>query len=104
MCCRSPGFPPPAVLRRNYCPCVDERAIPRRAWHRLTCFGQRTRTRTGLRRWFTSSGERSAIYGTVRIRVDGTATVGDLLVIEGYDAQVSIKVARGATLSIGDDV
>jgi hypothetical protein len=30
--------------------------------------------------------------------------VGDHLVIEGYDAKVSIKVARGATLSIVGDV
>jgi maltose O-acetyltransferase len=36
--------------------------------------------------------------------VEGTATVGDHLVIEGYDAKVSIKVAPGATLAIADDV
>ena len=83
---------------------MAERAIPRRAWNRLTFYGQRTRTRTLIRRWFSSAGGRSAIYGTVRIRVAGTATVGDHLVIEGYDAKVSIKVARGATLSIADDV
>jgi acetyltransferase-like isoleucine patch superfamily enzyme len=83
---------------------VDERAIPRRALNRLAFHRQRARTQICLRRWFSRFGERSAIYGTVRVRVDGTATVGDHLVIEGYDAKVSIKVAPGATLTIADDV
>jgi hypothetical protein len=82
---------------------VDERAIPRRALNRLAFYRQRARTHICLRRWFSRFGERSAIYGTVRVRVDGAATVGDHLVIEGYDAKVSIKVAPGATLTVADD-
>jgi acetyltransferase-like isoleucine patch superfamily enzyme len=83
---------------------VDERAIPRRALNRLAFCRQRARTHICLRWWFSQFGERSAIYGTVRVRVEGTATAGDHLVIEGYDAKVSIKVAPGATLTIADDV
>lgn len=83
---------------------VREQALPRRAARRLAYWRRNARSHWCLRRNFTSFGPRAAIFGAVRFRVAGTATVGAHFVVEGYDAKVSIKVAPDARLVIGDDV
>jgi acetyltransferase-like isoleucine patch superfamily enzyme len=51
-----------------------------------------------------SFGTRPVIRGKARFRFDGTTHIGHRFMVEGFSLGVSIKVARGAILSIGDDV
>jgi acetyltransferase-like isoleucine patch superfamily enzyme len=49
-------------------------------------------------------GKHPVIFGKVRFWVRGTAVIGDRFRADGLAAQVSIMVAPGAQLTIGDDV
>ncbi len=80
------------------------RTIYQRGTDRFRYERRQLRTRRCLRRAFGSYGPDSAIFGAVRFVVDGTATVGEHFVAMAEDAKVTIKVAPGATLTIGDHV
>jgi acetyltransferase-like isoleucine patch superfamily enzyme len=47
-------------------------------------------------------GKKPVILGKVLFRFHGTVHIGDNFMVEGMTAGVTIKVARGAVLSIGD--
>ena len=49
-------------------------------------------------------GKHPVIYGRARFWLRGTTVIGDRFRADGLAAQVSIMVAPGARLSIGDDV
>jgi acetyltransferase-like isoleucine patch superfamily enzyme len=49
-------------------------------------------------------GKHPVIYGRARFWLSGTTVIGDRFRADGLAAQVSIMVAPGARLSIGDDV
>lgn len=81
-----------------------ERTVYQRGTDRFRYERRRLRTHRCLRRAFSSFGPDSAIFGSARFQVDGTATVGEHLVVLAEDAKVTIKVAPGATLTMGDHV
>ena len=83
---------------------MAERTLYQRGSDRFRYERRRLRTRRHLRRAFSSYGPDSAIFGTARFQVDGTATVGEHLVVLAEDAKVTLKVAPGATLTLGDHV
>jgi len=83
---------------------MAERTIYQRGTDRFRYERRRLRTRRYLRRAFSSYGPDAAIFGTVRLVVDGTATVGEHFVVMAEDAKTTIKVAPGATLTMGDHV
>lgn len=83
---------------------MAERTLYQRGADRFRFERRRRRTRRYLRRAFSSYGPDSAIFGTARFQVDGTATVGEHFVVLAEDATVTIKVAPGATLTMGRHV
>ena len=80
---------------------MAERTLYQRGSDRFRHERRRLRTRRCLRRAFSSYGPDSAIFGTARLLVDGTATVGEHFVVMAEDAKVTIKVAPDATLTMG---
>lgn len=64
------------------------------------CAGYARAKRSGA----TKFGERPVIRGKLRFEIHGTAVIGDRFMADGLVIPISIKVARGALLSIGNGV